>query len=67
MLSVMHPSFQEPLMYFINLLAGTRILRELAEVLTKTLSIIYQQPCASGEVPADWKQKKNKGSSSSRE
>ncbi|KFO83325.1 hypothetical protein N320_00554, partial [Buceros rhinoceros silvestris] len=31
-----------------------RILRELAEVLTKPLSIIYQQSWLMGEVPVDW-------------
>ena len=30
-----------------------RVLRELAEVLIKTLSIIYQQSWLSGEVPVD--------------
>lgn len=29
--------------------------RELAEALTKPLSIICQQPCLTGEVPVDWK------------
>ncbi|GAB0185443.1 mitochondrial enolase superfamily member 1 [Grus japonensis] len=33
----------------------TRILRELAEVLTKPPSIIYQQSWLTGEVPVDWK------------
>ncbi|GAB0181414.1 mitochondrial enolase superfamily member 1 [Grus japonensis] len=32
-----------------------RVLRELAEVLTKPLSIIYQQCWLTGEVPVDWK------------
>ncbi|KFO89617.1 hypothetical protein N320_02389, partial [Buceros rhinoceros silvestris] len=32
-----------------------RVLRELAEVLTKPLSIIYQQSWLTGEVPADWR------------
>ncbi|KAK4819009.1 hypothetical protein QYF61_024125 [Mycteria americana] len=32
-----------------------RVLKELAEVLTKPLSIIYQQSWLIGEVPADWK------------
>ncbi|KAK4832250.1 hypothetical protein QYF61_021602 [Mycteria americana] len=32
-----------------------RVLRELAEVLTKPLSILYQQSWLSGEVPVDWK------------
>ena len=32
-----------------------RVLRELTEVLTKPLSIIYQQPWLTGEVPVDWK------------
>ncbi|KAK4830929.1 hypothetical protein QYF61_014302 [Mycteria americana] len=31
-----------------------RVLRELAEVLTKPLSIIYQQSWMTGEVPVDW-------------
>ncbi|KAK4828588.1 hypothetical protein QYF61_000040 [Mycteria americana] len=31
-----------------------RVLKELAEVLTKPLSIIYQQSWLTGEVPADW-------------
>ncbi|GAB0181569.1 mitochondrial enolase superfamily member 1 [Grus japonensis] len=31
-----------------------RALRELAEVLTKPLSIIYQQSWLTGEVPVDW-------------
>ncbi|KAK4817308.1 hypothetical protein QYF61_009161 [Mycteria americana] len=31
-----------------------RVLRELAEVLTKPLSIIYQQSWLTGEVPVDW-------------
>ncbi|KAK4832965.1 hypothetical protein QYF61_026791 [Mycteria americana] len=31
------------------------VLRELAEVLTKPLSILYQQSWLSGEVPVDWK------------
>ncbi|GAB0192601.1 mitochondrial enolase superfamily member 1 [Grus japonensis] len=31
------------------------VLRELAEVLTKPLSIIYQQSWLTGEVPVDWK------------
>ena len=31
------------------------VLRELAEVLTKPHSIIYQQYWLTGEVPADWK------------
>ncbi|KFQ84024.1 hypothetical protein N337_09932, partial [Phoenicopterus ruber ruber] len=33
----------------------TRVLRELAEVLTKPLSIIYQQSWLTGEVPVDWR------------
>ncbi|KAK4824935.1 LOW QUALITY PROTEIN: hypothetical protein QYF61_021555 [Mycteria americana] len=32
-----------------------RVLRELAEVLTKPLSILYQQPWLTGEVPVDWR------------
>ncbi|GAB0182120.1 hypothetical protein GRJ2_000677300 [Grus japonensis] len=32
-----------------------RVLRELAEVFTKPLSIIYQQSWLTGEVPADWR------------
>ncbi|GAB0179808.1 mitochondrial enolase superfamily member 1 [Grus japonensis] len=32
-----------------------RVLRELVEVLTKPLSIIYQQSWLSREVPADWR------------
>ncbi|KFO84477.1 hypothetical protein N320_12037, partial [Buceros rhinoceros silvestris] len=32
-----------------------RVRRELAEVLTKPLSIIYQQSWLTGEVPADWR------------
>ncbi|KAK4815562.1 hypothetical protein QYF61_004079 [Mycteria americana] len=32
-----------------------RVLKELADVLTKPLSIIYQQPWLTGEVPADWR------------
>ena len=32
-----------------------RVLRELAEGLTKPLSIIYQQSWLTGEVPVDWK------------
>ena len=32
-----------------------RVLRELAEVLAKPLSIIYQQPWSTGEVPEDWR------------
>ncbi|KAK4806941.1 hypothetical protein QYF61_027308 [Mycteria americana] len=32
-----------------------RVLRELAKVLTKPLSIIYQQSWLTGEVPADWR------------
>ncbi|GAB0188948.1 mitochondrial enolase superfamily member 1 [Grus japonensis] len=32
-----------------------RVLRHLAEVLTKPLSIIYQQSWLTGEVPVDWR------------
>ncbi|KAK4826739.1 LOW QUALITY PROTEIN: hypothetical protein QYF61_010992 [Mycteria americana] len=32
-----------------------RVLKEMAEVLTKPLSIIYQQSWLTGEVPADWR------------
>ncbi|KAK4822567.1 LOW QUALITY PROTEIN: hypothetical protein QYF61_016136 [Mycteria americana] len=32
-----------------------RVLKELADVLTKTLSIIYQQSWLTGEVPVDWR------------
>ncbi|KAK4810169.1 LOW QUALITY PROTEIN: hypothetical protein QYF61_010481 [Mycteria americana] len=32
-----------------------KVLKELAEVLTKPLSIIYQQSWLTGEVPADWR------------
>ncbi|KAK4832759.1 hypothetical protein QYF61_025288 [Mycteria americana] len=32
-----------------------RVLRELVEVLTKALSILYQQSWLTGEVPADWR------------
>ncbi|GAB0209582.1 mitochondrial enolase superfamily member 1 [Grus japonensis] len=32
-----------------------RVLRELAEALTKPLSIIYQQSWLTGEVPVDWR------------
>ncbi|KFW80166.1 hypothetical protein N305_07420, partial [Manacus vitellinus] len=32
-----------------------RMMRELAEELTKPLSIIYQQSWLTGEVPDDWK------------
>ncbi|KAK4829628.1 hypothetical protein QYF61_005839, partial [Mycteria americana] len=32
-----------------------RVLRELAEVLTKPLSILYQQSWLTREVPVDWK------------
>ena len=32
-----------------------RVLRELAEVLAESLSIIYQQSWLTGEVPVDWR------------
>ncbi|KAK4825531.1 LOW QUALITY PROTEIN: hypothetical protein QYF61_000108 [Mycteria americana] len=32
-----------------------RVLKELADVLTKPLSIIYQQTWLTGELPADWR------------
>ncbi|KFO93789.1 hypothetical protein N320_10922, partial [Buceros rhinoceros silvestris] len=32
-----------------------RVLKEQVEVLTKPLSIIYQQSWLTGEVPADWR------------
>ncbi|KFQ35423.1 hypothetical protein N332_01631, partial [Mesitornis unicolor] len=32
-----------------------RVLRKLAEVLAKPLSIIYQQSWLTGEVPVDWR------------
>ncbi|KAK4814043.1 hypothetical protein QYF61_006060 [Mycteria americana] len=32
-----------------------RVLRELVEVLTKLLSILYQQSWLTGEVPVDWR------------
>lgn len=32
-----------------------RVLTELAEVLTKTLSIIYQKSCFTKEVPVGWR------------
>ncbi|GAB0186385.1 mitochondrial enolase superfamily member 1 [Grus japonensis] len=32
-----------------------RVLRDLVEVLTKPLSIIYQQSWLTGEVPVDWR------------
>jgi len=32
-----------------------RVLRELAEELAKPLSIIYQQPWLTGEVPDNWR------------
>ncbi|KFP30298.1 RNA-directed DNA polymerase from mobile element jockey, partial [Colius striatus] len=36
-------------------LVHPRMLRELADMLTKSLSIIYQQSWLTGEVPSDWK------------
>ncbi|KAK4826010.1 hypothetical protein QYF61_003783 [Mycteria americana] len=33
----------------------TRVLRELVEVFTKPLSILYQQSWLTGEVPVDWR------------
>ncbi|KAK4826466.1 LOW QUALITY PROTEIN: hypothetical protein QYF61_009193 [Mycteria americana] len=38
-----------------GLMRSTRVLKELAEELTKPLSIIYQQSWLTGEVPADWR------------
>ena len=32
-----------------------RVLRELAEVIAKPLSIIYQRSLLAGEVPEDWR------------
>ncbi|KFW91892.1 hypothetical protein N336_03720, partial [Phalacrocorax carbo] len=32
-----------------------RVLKDLAEVLTKPLSILYQQSWITGEVPVDWR------------
>ena len=32
-----------------------RVLRELVEVLTEPLSIIYQQSWLTGQVPVDWR------------
>ena len=32
-----------------------RVVRELVEVLTKALSIIYQQSWLTGEDPVDWR------------
>ena len=32
-----------------------KVLRELVEVLTRPLSIIYQQSWVTGEVPVDWR------------
>ena len=32
-----------------------RVLRELAEVIAETLSIIYQRSLLMGEVPEDWR------------
>ncbi|KFO85282.1 hypothetical protein N320_11124, partial [Buceros rhinoceros silvestris] len=32
-----------------------RVMRELAEVVAKTLSMISEKPWQSGEVPGDWK------------
>ncbi|KAK4811169.1 hypothetical protein QYF61_019800 [Mycteria americana] len=38
-----------------------RVLKELAEVLTKPLSIIYQQSWLTGDVPVDWRLANKKG------
>ena len=33
-----------------------RVLRELADIVAKALSVIYEKPWHSGEVPGDWKE-----------
>ncbi|KAK4822092.1 hypothetical protein QYF61_009792 [Mycteria americana] len=38
-----------------------RILKEVADVLTKPLSIIYQQSWLTGEVPVDWAGRRTRG------
>ena len=32
-----------------------RVLKELVDVTARSLSVIYQRSCKSGEVPTDWK------------
>jgi len=44
-----------PLHWSLKLINHLRVLRELAEVLTKPLSIICQQSWLTGEVPVDWR------------
>jgi len=34
---------------------GPRVLRELVDVVTNTLSIVFEKLWKSGEVPGDWK------------